>query len=347
MSRETFHNLLKRYLEGSCTIEERRIVEQWYDILDDDDLREIQGAELSAIDEKLWNSITEKIGVFSEKKTHEKTSVRPLWIKLAVAASCIGVLMSAAYYGMIHQTNMPSFLSNAKDRVVRINDSEFPLMVNLEDGSNVVLQPHTQLIHPKTFSTGKREVYIDGEAFFDVSKNSARPFFVYSSDLITEVVGTSFTVKTRNNVQKSEVAVVTGKVRVSKNQSEEMFYTRLLSGSKKVSLIPNQRLVYHTDNEDLIVTLVEHPIPVLTDNAAEQKEEFIFSETPIVEVLEKLERVYGIEIDNKEENINYCTFTGDITEESLYQKLDFICQAIGATYTINGIKILILGGHCN
>jgi transmembrane sensor len=347
MSRETFHNLLKRYLEGSCTIEERRIVEQWYDILDDDDLREIQGAELSAIDEKLWNSITEKTGGFSGKKAHEKTSVRPLWIKLAVAASCIGVLMSAAYYGMIHQTNMPSFLSDENDREVRINDSEIPLMVNLEDGSSVVLQPHSQLILPKRFSPEKREVYIDGNAFFDVSKNSARPFFVYSTDLITEVVGTSFTVKTRNNMQKSEVAVMTGKVRVSKNQSEEMFYTRLLSGSKKVSLVPNQRLVYNTDNEDLIVTLVEHPVPLITDNATAKNEEFAFNETSLVEVLEKLERVYGIEIHNKDENINSCTFTGDITEEGLYQKLDIICQAIGATYTINGIKILILGGHCN
>jgi ferric-dicitrate binding protein FerR (iron transport regulator) len=350
MSRKAFYHLLKRYLEGKSTAEEKRIVEQWYGMLDDDEVKEIRESELSAVDEKIWNSINTKINIREERDEQHETDkpVRSLWVKLAVAASVIGILVTSVYLLNTQKTRQPDFLSSSvSNSVVNVNNTSVPLVVQLEDGSTVTLQPQSKITYPKKFETTSREVAIEGEAFFDISKDRTRPFYVYSQDLITQVVGTSFTVKTGTKDQKSEVVVYSGKVMVSKNQTETNLLQNILSvAEKKIVLTPNQKVTYEPGSKDLVVTLVDQPAPLTADS--NEKTEFIFNETPLQEVLHQLEKGYGLAITVDDSKIYKCTFTGDITEQDLYTKLDFVCQSIGATYKVEGTEITILGGgHCN
>src|SRR5687768_5033462 len=113
MSREAFHNLLKRYLDGNCTPQEKNIVEQWYGMLDDEELQNIQEAELSSIDDKLWATINSKIDLSAQEAPSVELKSRNLWVKLAVAASLIGTVMVSVYFTGIKQTAQPDFLSSA------------------------------------------------------------------------------------------------------------------------------------------------------------------------------------------------------------------------------------------
>src|SRR5690606_37260897 len=66
--------------------------------------------------------------------------------------------------------------------------------VQLPDGSSVVLHRNSTLKYPQTFDSTKREVYLIGEAFFEITKNAEQPFFVYAGEVIAKVHGTSFSV---------------------------------------------------------------------------------------------------------------------------------------------------------
>ncbi|MFZ6012928.1 MAG: FecR family protein [Bacteroidota bacterium] len=348
MSRKAFHHLLKRYLAGKCNEQERKIVEQWYGMLDDDDLQDLQAAELSAIDEKLWNTITAKVG--EQKTPNERTkSLKPdrPWKKLAVAASLIGILAIALYWAGTKENTTAEFLSLAEtDQITEANHTAQSRKLQLEDGSVVELKPGAALRYPKSFTEKKREVFITGEALFNVSKDPSRPFYVFSDNLITQVVGTSFIVKTSGANHRSEVTVLTGKVIVSRNEYQRNLYHDLFNGREsKVELTMNQMVTYHQNTKDLIVSLVKVPLPI-TSHGINEGSNFIFNDTPLSQVLNDIETTYGIEIFMENTALNHCTFTGDIKDQDLYSKLEIICQSVGANYKIEGTKIRLQGGKC-
>ena len=221
------------------------------------------------------------------------------------------------------------------------------MSVVLEDNSTVVLQPGSSLTIPAHFKTGKREVFLKGEGFFRITKNTARPFFVYNKNTITKVVGTSFTVRTDKISDRTEVIVKTGKVVVTAHEPRNMLQN-LMSNHNKVVLTPNLRTIYSSDRKEFISTLAEQPVPVTESEGRELDDSlFVFNETSIQSVLSLLKTTYKIDIIAEDTNIFTCTFTGDITDISLYDKLELLCQSIGATYEIVKTKIYIRGGACN
>lgn len=346
MSREAFYHLLKRYLEGKCTEEEKNVVEQWYGTLEDENLPDIHKAELSSLAEKSWNIVDSKTPLPSRLPAHKPLSAISFWLpRLSVAASIVGLTFLAGYF-FSYQKN-PADFSAKKDKhwVQNVNSTTKPLEVLLEDGSKVVLQPRSELTYPKQFAKTHREVFVRGEALFQVTKDKEHPFYVYSDDLITQVVGTSFIVKANEKTHQSEVVVLTGKVIVTKSEANKNFYQKLLpKESGAVIVTPNQRVVYQKE-EELKVTLVPDPVPVTSEN--ENKINFLFNEAPLSTVIAGIEETFGIEIMTVNKNINQCTFTGDLTDQNLYDMLEFIGQSVGATYKIEGTKILIEGGSCN
>ena len=347
MSREAFYNLLKRYLEGKCTEEEKKVVEQWYSMLDDEDLPDIHKAELSSIAERTWHIVKSKTSVPEHTPLHSPSRVIRDWLpRLGVAASIIGVLLLVGYLFPL-QKSQPHFMATreADQLVQKVNSTSQPMEILLGDGSTVILQPQSELTFPKQFSRNRREAFIRGEALFQVEKNPEQPFYVYSNALITQVIGTRFIVRANEKTDQSEVVVLTGKVIVTKSESHKNIYQKILpEKSETVILTPNQKVVYQKE-EELAVTLVQDPTPISSEN--EDKINFLFNETPLSVVIAGIEKTYGIKIMAMNKEINQCTFTGDLTEQNLYDMLDFIGQSIGATYKIEGAKILIEGGNCN
>jgi transmembrane sensor len=349
MSKEAFFNLLRKYLEGQCTVEEKRIVEQWYSMLDGDELPALQVAELEEIGKKLWDRVDHATPV-PEAPVRKMAPARILWAAVAVAASFIGfvIVYTVLMYNQPSQ-RVPEFIAadNTVAIIERSNYGNKPLIIHLHDSSTVTLKPGAKLRYPVTFADNRREVMIDGEGFFEVTKNPKRPFFVFSQQLVTQVVGTSFIVKAHEQTAQNEVTVVTGKVLVTHHADDDNLYQRIVKGSTRevVELTPNYKAVYHEGTKSLSVTIADEPV-LIRQEGGRTAADFVFNGAALTDVLAAIEAAYGISI-RAGADFDKCTFTGDLSGQNLREQLELICQAIGAAYTVNGTEISVKGGNCN
>jgi transmembrane sensor len=243
----------------------------------------------------------------------------------------------------------------ADNMLEKRNNGATPLTIHLDDHSTVILQTGARLLYPRQFTKGKREVYLDGEAFFDISHDADRPFYVYYNHLVTHVLGTSFTIKTNALAKQIEVAVRSGKVEVYENTTSRS-KPDLTTASNGVILTPNQKVVYLEDSRRFEALLVDEPLPLLsaatTADSLQVSDpvltaaDFVFNTAPLPEVLQVFEKVYGIEIEVENTRINNCHFSGDMANMGFNARLEAICQVLHTTYEIRGTKILIRGNGC-
>ncbi|WP_106831236.1 FecR family protein [Parabacteroides pacaensis] len=177
-------------------------------------------------------------------------------------------------------------------------------VIILEDGTKVHLNSGSSLAYPANFTSDKREVYLEGEAYFEVAKESARKFIVLTAYKSVEVLGTQFNVCIDKSFDKFETVLVTGKI-------------GLESKTGKIELSPNQYygLSYTSGEEELKTVDVEEYISWVDGKLKFQKE-------PLARVLNKLEKSYNIRILLTQSKYLGYTITGslnlkDTPEETL------------------------------
>ncbi len=348
MSREAFHVLLKKYLDGTCSLKERELVNQWYELLDDEGLLSKQTEDLSLVEDRIWQRIQEDMNRQSLVEVHKKTrslSAIPSiykWIAAMLIAVAGVAMFAISYQPDTTIAATPLFhLPQGENFYTKTNKTDTDQTIALSDGSRVQLQSGSALSYPKQFASEKREVYLEGAASFVVTKNPTRPFLVYTGAIVTQVLGTSFTVKKENN--HFEVAVLTGKVAVYEEGNKQ------LHDKGGVVITPNEKVTYYSDNHHFITSLVENPV-IVEEKGIDLKisaTSFSFDETLMSDVISRLETTYAVPIITENDKINHCLFSGNLSGESLYSMLDVICQAIGANYEIRGTSIILTGDGCD
>ncbi|GAB3698611.1 FecR family protein [Spirosoma flavus] len=223
------------------------------------------------------------------------------------------------------------------------NTSTRNRLVLLSDGSSVLLQPGSRISYPKQFDQHpNREIYLVGEAFFEVAKNPEKPFFVYADNLITKVLGTSFTVRAMGK-EPVNVIVKTGKVSVFTRSDKERLEKQQSKHLIGMVLEPNQRVLLDRKEGRLVRSLVDSP--TLLDMPIQQSM-FEFNATPVSQVFAALERAYGVEIVFDAEIMKNCYLTASLDDEPLFEKLAMICQTLDAQYEQMDGKILINSKGC-
>ncbi|CCH54395.1 anti-FecI sigma factor, FecR [Fibrisoma limi BUZ 3] len=222
------------------------------------------------------------------------------------------------------------------------NETNQPQQLTLPDGSRVTLQPGSRLSYPARFATDTRTVYLTGDAFFDVVRNPRQPFLVHANELVTKVLGTSFRIRAYEQASETTVEVRTGQVSVSVRPGG-------ITGKPKeqawqgVVLTPNEKVVFSRPDARLTKMLVEEPA-MLIDKPAEAA--FAFTDAPVTEVFQALEKAYGVDIIYDREAMRHCLLTISLTDESLYDKLTIVCKAIEARYEILDAQIVVTGQGC-
>ena len=242
-------------------------------------------------------------------------------------------------------SGMQELLSNTKKPglLEKINTTSRPLLVKLEDKSQITLTPGSRIRYPEKFINNKREVFLNGEAFFEISKDPERPFLVYSNGLVTKVLGTSFTIKAYDSAREVMVEVKTGRVSVfaqSDPDLNEKLSRRELEG---MILSPNQKIIYERDGIRMVKTLVEKPQIILPKSQIPQ---FEFEDTPANEAFESIAKSYGIDILYDEELLSGCPLTATLDNQSLHEKLSIICKAVEASYEILDGQVIIHSKGC-
>ncbi len=220
------------------------------------------------------------------------------------------------------------------------NNTDKPLLITLSDGSSILLQHGSRLSYPANFEGNTREVYLDGEAFFEVAKNPEKPFLVYANELVTKVLGTSFNIKSFKAQKDIQVIVRTGKVSVFKlNEVQNSKNVKILEG---VVIIPNQQIKFDKEKSNFSKSLVEAP-----EMLSEMPQyNFEFKDISASSVFATIQKAYGISIVYDEELLKECPVTASLSDEPLYGKLDLVCNAIEAEYQLIDGQVIISSKGC-
>lgn len=348
MNRSAFLELLTRYEAHRCSPEECQLVEQWYELLGEPVEIPFSEEQWLAMEEKLWHRVQPPV---QETDIDSGSRVRPMWRSVTLVVSGLAALVAIAVGIQWNQKLLPGLLGH-QSLITRaeqahwiqyLNETTKPREVRLPDGSVISLAPHAQLAVHKAFNRRNREVRLMGEASFDVHRNPAQPFLVYSGDIITKVLGTTFRIRAKDPGQPIQVTVQSGKVTVYRQAPKDQ---ALVGPSSGVILTPNQKATYFPDNRQFVTSITEDPQPIEVISEDKTSISLVFSETPIEEVIHKLEVIYGTEIELEQESLGHCPFTGNLTSQALYTKLELLCGTINGSYEVRGTKILITGKGC-
>lgn len=287
---------------------------------------------------EIWIDVTKDIELQSNLK-----SIVFNW-KLWVAAASVVLVLTLGWqsnYFSNQEYKYSDLVKKSKSELKEVsNNTNTAFNVNLPDESIVILKPKSKISFNDFGSSAIREVYLSGEAFFDVKKNSKKPFLVYSNGLVTKVLGTSFTIEAFEKNKNVIVDVKTGKVTVYPQ-------SQILDSDPETSgfvLIPNQKVVFEKTQERLTRTLVEKPLLIISEKELAQ---FKFNDATLEQIFLALERAYGVEIITDNDDLKNCTLTTSLTNETLFEKLDIICNAIEAKYKIVDAQVIISSNGCN
>lgn len=173
--------------------------------------------------------------------------------------------------------------------------------VVLPDSSKVWLNAGSQLTFRSNFEADKREVYLEGEGYFDVKAESDRPFYVHTSDLLIRVLGTTFNVSSYRDDSYSSAVLLTGKIELGAVEG----------GSISKILEPGSKAILQRESRELSIRREN-----VEDQISWTKRQLILKNTPLEEIRVRLERIYNTKILVEDATFADETFSGrlDLTQ---------------------------------
>ena len=335
----TFWNhWLQEHPEASANVEEARLLVMAVHLRFRDKLT----------DDVVRHDINRLVQRASETVQPYETPIRPLiattnrWWMQAAAAILVVVSLGGYWYSRQAEQVPIAQREAAKALTEKVNQTNRPMTVLLDDGSVVTLGAKSRLTYPTSFTGPNRPVQLVGEAFFDVERNPDKPFLVYTAKTVTKVLGTSFSVRALAGDAEVQVAVRTG--RVSVFTRADFDHAPPTSATAGVLLLPNQQARVDLASNSIQKTPVDKPQTIAVPLSGPS--EVTFDDQPVTDILQTLAKLYEIRIVYDEAALANCRITTTFAEETLPERLSSICQAIGATYRITHDQVEITGKGC-
>ncbi|MEM9673493.1 MAG: FecR domain-containing protein [Bacteroidota bacterium] len=309
--------LLEKYYNNTCSEEERKAVEAWLNASEGQSPRE---EELLA---SSWQNIQSNIQQRDQPAAITRRLSPRFW--LGMAASVVLVLGIGFYtYDTFLHNSSESAISQSQYHNFTTQRGE-KRTLTLADGSTIRMNYETEIRAPKRFIDDERIVYLIGHAHFDVAHNPDRPFIIYTEDTKTQVLGTSFDVRTFPDSEKTEVVVSSGKVEFSSREDTQ----------NKVQLTVNDRALL-LPGEKISVSEV-----FAADYTAWKDNRLVFEDASLEEIVLVLERWYDIDITVRNTKLlgNRYTFAYDNPPlPTLLERISFVAKF---EYTIEGKQVTI------
>ncbi len=200
----------------------------------------------------------------------------------------------------------------------------------LEDGTKVWLNAGSRFAFPQEFEGGKRTVYLEGEAYFEVTADADQPFVLSVDDIDIEVLGTKFNVCAYKSDDFSETVLLNGSIQI--REKNRLFKDRIV-------LIPSQKATYHkTDNR---FDLTTDPLPEA--HIAWIEGWYQFTNENLEQVLKKLERYYNIRFQYDHAVVSgVLPVSGKLDlKDSLEEVMAVLSGVAKFEYQIAGARVLI------
>ena len=321
-----FLDLASKYLSANATDTEIKELENW--VAADAENRKtfmafkkawmLTGAlsETSTVDvDALWEKTAGQ--VFNEAKT-VKLKARPRRRWLTVAASLVLLLSVGAAL----------FFGPWNNQVLTASTGTIPERIEMEDGSAVILNRSSNLAYEISEKAPVRRIELQGDAFFDVARDTSKPFIVRCRSLEVEVLGTSFYIDAREAQEEIQVVVESGRVAV-RHQSTE----RVLEAGE---------MAIFSEKTSQIDTLK----PADENYKALKTNTLTFESAKLSDVIFEINRFYHSDIILESEALKDCEFSSVFKDKSLDTVIKVLEFTYDLTVTRKGATIL-LSGDCN
>jgi ferric-dicitrate binding protein FerR (iron transport regulator) len=324
MDKPYFIGLLHKYLHGTSTKEEEQFIISYYDLFrDEPEVMELLSPEKKEALKKdmqsaIWDTIAQ-----DERQDKKVRSITRRRVMVAAAAILLIVLTGGLFFKSATPAAKKAepVISTA---VVELKENH---LVALPDGSTVVLSYGSKLDYPSSFEgLPRREVYLTGQAFFDIRKNAARSFIVHTGKLTTTVLGTSFNIKAYPGDMDITVTVKKGAVRVS-DQHKTLGIIR-----------PDQQIIYNKQKANSIQK------EVADDNYLDWKQrDLLFDNLTVEEAARLLEERFNVKISISSPSIRTRRFTTTFPRnETLEEALKSICEFNEAVFSYDKEKAAVM-----
>lgn len=199
----------------------------------------------------------------------------------------------------------------------------------LSDETRVTLNAGTWLKFPRNTGVARtREVYIKGEAYFDVARDTSRPFVVHADDVNVRVLGTHFNVSNYDSGTTVNTVLVEGKV--------ALYGTADRYNGESLVIHPGTMAVFDKTGESIATRTVD-----TSSYTSWMQGELIFEGAYFSSIVNSLERKFNVEIENRNSGLEKEKFTAKFKEESIEQILRSFQQSYPFEYTIKKNKIII------
>lgn len=201
--------------------------------------------------------------------------------------------------------------------------------IQAPDGSTIWMNAGTTIRFPEKFEGGTREVFLSGEAFFEVARDEHKPFIVHTPALDTRVLGTSFNIQAYAGTCE-KVSVLTGKVQVAATSGN----------APSVALVADQETVFDSTSGQLLTAATQ------AAGACRWKDGILYLDGKMRDVIPVLERWYDVKIQVKQSAIENCTVQARFVNEPLVNVLESMHYFLGVEYTVRNKLVFINGNGC-
>lgn len=276
------------------------------------------------------------------EKVPGNRSRKILYAVSGVAAACFTAFFLFWHNQPVTPINQPV----AVNEVVTNGGSKST--VHLPDGSLVILNTGSKLVYNKDFGVEGREIYLTGEAFFDIAHNEKIPLTVHAGNIDIKVKGTAFNVKAYSEDSIVEAALIRGSIEVfSKNDPERKILLRpnekILIG-KSSTITSSEKEARHSTIKEEIFSLGKikpNPADSSISEIAWIENKLAFYKEPFASLAKKMESWYNVSIHFNDESMQSLTFTGSFEKEDIVQALEALRQTTSFQYTIENRNVII------
>ncbi|MDP9080806.1 MAG: FecR family protein [Bacteroidota bacterium] len=315
-------HLINKYISGTATEDERNELLAWYRTEEEEELilpyENIEEEESAK--EKMHDALLRQIN--KQKNTTNKL----YYVKIAAAAAVLigAFLLLYRYLPAQHpETATIVFSTVTTQRGER-------KIIKLTDGSVIYLNAGSFVRLPSAFNGPLREIYFEGEAFFEIAKDKNHPFIVHTGKTRTRVLGTSFNITARNNQPEITVALITGKVAFT-------------DGKEKSDLLPGHLVAYNKRTGKLKLKTISN-IQAVTNR---HNGDYEYNNVKVAAIVEDLNINFNANI-TVAGAVKNCDFFGRIKQgESVESFLKKLATIENAKIIKSGTGYLIKGGGCN
>jgi len=355
-SQEYIDDLIIRFFSGQLSRQEQDELETWVaaDVANHQYFVGLRDAWLVAVSPAnaavqypagaAWNKLSAGLQSGSEEEDTLVVVHRPNRWKTLLRMAAMFILPLVIGGGIVYAWMFSKKGGSNQQMVTVTSPKGATTQIELSDGTQVWLNAGSKLQYSQAYNTATREVKLEGEAFFDVKTNAAKPFTVNAADLEIQALGTSFNVKAYPEDKTVVTTLVEGVVKINGSQEAKAF---------SLLLKPNQNVTYHKTIPEKAKV---QPLAGKEDAPVESREvkniavytawkdgNWIVNAQSMEELAVTMERRFNVSVVFKDELLKRYKFSGTFTQETLEQVLNILKLTAPLRYTIDhGIVTLEL-----